>query len=63
MFYTSMLMRMSPWDLGLLDSMSNILMIGDSAVALHLVKFSHKNYSNVVRCGAINSGSGKKKGL
>ncbi|KAG7034973.1 hypothetical protein SDJN02_01766, partial [Cucurbita argyrosperma subsp. argyrosperma] len=32
-----MLTRMSPWDPGLLDSMSNISMIGDSVVALHQI--------------------------
>lgn len=38
MFYTSMLMKMSHWDLGLLDLMWSISMIGDYVVALHLVK-------------------------
>uniref|UniRef100_A0A2P2KN38 Uncharacterized protein MANES_03G130500 n=2 Tax=Rhizophora mucronata TaxID=61149 RepID=A0A2P2KN38_RHIMU len=36
MCYTSMLMRMSPWDLGLLGWMWNTLMTGDSVVAPHL---------------------------
>ena len=34
-------MRMSPWVPGLLDLMSNISMIGDFAVVLHLVKCTH----------------------